>query len=378
MRLFYEFFAGGGMANAGLGDSWQCLFANDFCPKKGAAYKANWGDDHLVVDDIANIKTYQLPRQADLAWASFPCQDFSLAGNGAGLAGKRSGTFWTFWKLMQALDKDGRKPPIIALENVYGASTSHGGKDFEAIIKSVVAQGYRVGAMVIDTVHFLPQSRPRLFIVAVDIHVPIPNHLFSDLPTESWHVPALIKAFERLPRELKERWIWWSVPLPQTKPKKLEEIIEDEPKQVQWHTKEETDRLCEMMTEVNRLKVAEAQRAGRRMVGTIYRRMRAGVQRAEVRFDGVSGCLRTPSGGSSRQTIIVVNGRKIRSRLLSPREAAFLMGLDKDYILPEKYTDAYHLAGDGVAVPVVNHLARHIFDPIIDSVRSVHLMSKAA
>jgi len=43
MRSYYEFFAGGGMARAGLGPEWSCLFANDVDVKKGATYKANWG-----------------------------------------------------------------------------------------------------------------------------------------------------------------------------------------------------------------------------------------------------------------------------------------------------------------------------------------------
>jgi DNA (cytosine-5)-methyltransferase 1 len=108
------------------------------------------------------------------------------------------------------------------------------------------------------------------------------------------------------------------------------------------------------------------------MVGGIYRRTRTdddGVkaQRAEIRFDDVAGCLRTPAGGSSRQSIMIVQGGMVRSRLLSPREAARLMGLPEDYVLPENYNEAYHLAGDGVAVPVVRFLATHILEPIIAS-----------
>ena len=85
------------------------------------------------------------------------------------------------------------------------------------------------------------------------------------------------------------------------------------------------------------------------------------VQRAEVRFDDVAGCLRVPTGGSSRQTIMIVDGDKIRSRLLSAREAARLMGLPDTYKLPRQYNDAYALCGDGVVVPVVRYLA-HFLD----------------
>lgn len=377
MSKFYEFFAGGGMANAGLGKNWECVFANDFCEKKAASYRANWGDDHLVVGDIAKIKSSELPGQADLAWASFPCQDLSLAGNKVGLDGERSGTFWAFMKLMKQLNKQERKPKIIALENVFGAVTSHSGKDFEAITKALVSEGYLVGGMIIDAVHFLPQSRPRLFMVAIDERLAIPPELVAQCATPAWHPDAIIRAHNRLPKKLRDKWIWWNLPMPTLEMKTLEQIIEKELKGVTWHSREDTQKLLDMMTPVNRQKVLIAQQAGRMKVGTIYRRTREGVQRAEVRFDGISGCLRTPSGGSSRQTIIVVEGNKIKSRLLSPREAANLMGLDPTYKLPERYNDAYHLAGDGVAVPVVAHLARNIFEPIIEASRQLQLVEVA-
>ncbi|MDZ4363364.1 DNA cytosine methyltransferase, partial [Brevundimonas sp.] len=89
-------------------------------------------------------------------------------------------------------------------------------------------------------------------------------------------------------------------------------------------------------------------------------------QRAEVRFDGMAGCLRTPSGGSSRQSLLVIEAGIVRSRLISPRETARLMGLDDAYRLPAGSSQAYHLTGDGVVVPVVRHLARHLFEPILD------------
>jgi DNA (cytosine-5)-methyltransferase 1 len=101
------------------------------------------------------------------------------------------------------------------------------------------------------------------------------------------------------------------------------------------------------------------------------------MQRAEVRFDEIAGCLRTPAGGSSRQIILVVDGSKVRSRLLSGREAARLMGLDDDYKLPARYNDAYHVAGDGVVVPVVSHLASALVEPILDFDNSARVLLAA-
>jgi DNA (cytosine-5)-methyltransferase 1 len=362
---FYEFFAGGGMARAGLGDGWECLLANDISPMKAAAYADNYGTGHLRVGDIYNLGPADLPSRAHLAWGSFPCQDLSLAGAGAGLDGERSGCFWGFWKLIKGVSRAGRKPPLIVLENVYGALTSHEGADFEAIVNALIAERYTAAAIVVDAVHFVPQSRPRLFIVGIDNAFAIPRDLISDTAMPAWHPDALIRAHNRLPKPLKKSWRWLNPPGPREEPKTLDDIIEREPKGVSWHTAEETKRLLEMMTPLNREKVIKAQGSGTLRVGTIYRRTRLGVQRAEVRFDGIAGCLRTPAGGSSRQTIIVVDGPRIRTRLLSAREAARLMGLDDAYKLPSRYNDAYHVAGDGVVAPVVAHIARTILEPVL-------------
>ena len=366
MPNFFEFFAGGGMARAGLGESWNCTFANDFSEHKANSYRKNWGDDHLLVEDINKIPVSVLPGHADLAWASFPCQDLSLAGNGAGLKGERSGTFWGFWKLVQNLKKQGRKPSMIVLENVYGTLTSHDGKDFEAIAKSVAGDGYNFGAVVVDAVHFVPQSRPRVFIICIDENLTIPRGIVCERPSPAWHPDKVICAFNSLPKKVKNKWKWWRMAEPTQQLTTLDDIIEDEPRGVIWNTKKETQRILNMMTPLNREKVITAQNSGRVQVGTIYKRTREGIQRAEVRFDGVAGCLRTPGGGSSRQTIMVVDGDQIRSRLISPREAARLMGLPENYILPTKYNEAYHLVGDGVVVPVVAHINQNILLPIFN------------
>jgi len=362
------------MARAGLGPDWICLFANDFDVKKSRTYKTNWGESApLKTCDIREVRTCDLPGVADLVWASFPCQDLSLAGGGAGLKGERSGTFWPFWELMRALRKEGRAPRIIVLENVCGTLTSHGGRDFTTVCEAISEDGYRFGAVVIDASVFVPQSRPRLFIIAVERSMPIPPALNARWQTMLWHNRALVNAYRRLPGRLAENWLWWAIPEPDRRRAKFADLIEDDPVSIRWHTDEETKRLLALMSNVNIAKVEKAKRAGRRMVGTIYKRTRRDengfkVQRAEVRFDDVAGCLRTPAGGSSRQLIMVVDGNCIRSRLISTRETARLMGLPDSYRLPENYNEAYHLTGDGVVVPVVRHLAANVFEPMLSAV----------
>lgn len=363
------------MARAGLGSNWTCTFANDFDDMKASVYRANWGDEHLVVDDVAKLASAQMPGQADLAWASFPCQDLSLAGMYAGIGHPsqkeptRSGTFWPFWGHVRRLEEEGRGPRIIALENVYGVLRSQGGNDFKAIASAFSGGNYRFGALVIDAAQFVPQSRPRVFVIGVRRDMVVPDGLTAEAPQAAWHPKALREAFEILTAEAKRKWIWWNPPVPAARKLHFKHVVTDHPQGVRWHTQAETEQLLAMMTDLNRAKVEAAKQTGVRAVGGVYKRTRVEggerIQRAEVRFDDVAGCLRTPAGGSSRQTILVIEGQSVRSRLLAPREAADLMGLPPSYILPHRYNDAYHVAGDGVAVPVVSHLARHIFDPII-------------
>jgi DNA (cytosine-5)-methyltransferase 1 len=367
---FYEFFAGGGMARTGLGDGWKCLFANDFDFRKGLTYQANFGAEGLKIGDIRHVTPTDMPGVADLVWGSFPCQDLSLAGVGRGLGGERSGTFYPFWDVISGLAKEGRAPRLVAIENVCGTLTSHGGQDFQAICRTFAEAGYRHGALIINADLFVPQSRPRLFVIGVREDVAIDPAMVSPGPILPFHTRSLCKAVDALPDPVRTSQLWWNLPTPDRRTSTFADVIEEAPTGVAWRTEAETRQLLALMSPVNLAKVEAAKRAGRRMVGGVYRRTRRDEngerrQRAEVRFDDVAGCLRTPAGGSSRQTILVVDGRQVRSRLISPRETARLMGLDDSYVLPKTYSEAYHLTGDGVVVPVVRHLARHILEPLL-------------
>lgn len=367
---FYEFFAGGGMARLGLGPDWRCLIANDICSKKAGSYRSNFPPaDEFILKNIADLTLIDLPGKPALAWGSFPCQDLSLAGNRNGLEAKRSGTFWPFWRLIESMKEDGRAIPIVVLENVVGALTSNNGRDLQAILEAITGADYRIGLLVMNAVHFLPQSRPRLFFIAVKEGHIIPSSFIQKGPSDLWHPKALRTAYSAMPDHLKTAWVWWRLPAPQLKRPNLDDLIEDNPFGVKWHESDKTKYILSLMSEINLEKVRKAQALGTRVVGTIYKRMRRdkegnNFQRAEARFDQISGCLRTSIGGSSRQTILIVKGESIKSRLLAPREAARLMGVPESYILPDNYNEAYHLMGDGLAVPVVDWLAKHLLHPI--------------
>jgi DNA (cytosine-5)-methyltransferase 1 len=370
---FYEFFCGSGMARAGLGAGWTCAFANDVSPMKIASYTRNWGGNGVKTADVARLTTKDLPGAVALAWASFPCPDLSEGGRGEGLQGARSNTLWPCLALLRALRAEGRAPKTIALENVNGLVEPRGEAFFDLLCATLTDMGYRFGVLAIDAELFVPQSRPRIFVIAADAAIAIPASLVAAGPAAPFHSPNLVKACQR---NAQHAPIWWRLPAPPPRNVTLADIIEDAPTGVSWRNKGDTDRLLAMMAPLHLAKVEEARRAslsaGKRMVGGYYRRMRdeAGgrVQRAEVRFDDVAGCLRTAKGGgSSIQDIMVIDGDTVRARRLSTREAARLMGLPDSYRLPSDYVAAYDLMGDGVAVPAVRWLAEHILEPIIEA-----------
>jgi DNA (cytosine-5)-methyltransferase 1 len=356
---FYEFFAGGGMARLGLGDGWACAFANDFDPMKAAVYRANFGDEDLRHGDVWDLHPHDLPGRADLAWASSPCQDLSLAGARAGLSGGRSSAFFGFWWLMEALAGQDRAPRAIVIENVAGLFNSHGGRDFELVCAALAGAGYRFGALELDAAAWLPQSRARCVIVGAteDIRglTAAPGAKRARLVEE---------ARARLPAPLQALWVDWRLPALPRRNLDLAALLEPDDA-VAWRTEAETHELVGLMDDLHRRRLIAALASGERRVGAAFRRMRGGLQRTEARFDGLAGCLRTPGGGSSRQFLLVAENGMVRSRLISPREAARLMGLPESYRLPPSANAALHLAGDGVVVPMVRHLAAELLEPLL-------------
>jgi DNA (cytosine-5)-methyltransferase 1 len=344
-------------------------FANDIDAKKCATYRANFGGEKLIEADIATVTADNICTDIDLYWASSPCQDFSLAGQRKGLVGKRSSAFFPWINLVKQAVSLGFGPKIIAFENVSGLISSNAGADFKAVIAAFTDLGYRVGAVEIDAKLFLPQSRPRMFVVAVRADVDLHSAQLRDGPKQPFHSDRLVNFTNSLTLTERKDWLWWDIPEVARPVITLTDCI-DENLVAGWLSSKEVERYFSMMSPIHRQRILEIQERQQTKVGTIYKRGRAdanGVikQRVEVRLDGMAGCLRTPSGGSSRQTVIFITPDEVRMRLLTAREAARLMGIDDSYVLPSSYHDAYKISGDGVAIPVVKHLAKAIFEPIL-------------
>lgn len=363
------------MARMGLGTGWQCLFANDCDDLKQRSYSENWAGGHFDRRDVAEVRATDLEGLADMAWASFPCQDLSQAGakkgigEAGGVAATRSGAVWPFLDIIRGLAEDGRHPTLLALENVVGLLNANGGSDFRALCSALSEIGYRYGAVVADASHFVPQSRPRVFVIGIRREVPVPRSLTTELPQGPWHPPILLRASAGLPADIEADWVWWSPGAPPTaRESELDDIV-DLTDDADWNTDEARDRLLDMMSQAQRDRLDAAKSAGHPVIGSLYLRMRptghrGNVQRCEITFGETLGCLRTPKGGASRPRIIVVDGNTVRTRLLSIREAASLMGLDKDFSLPGTYHESFRLIGDGVVPSVVRFLSNRLLEPL--------------
>ena len=363
-----EFFAGGGLARLGLSRHFDIIWANDWDAGKCQTYRANFGSGELVEADIASFHGADLPPYPALAWASFPCQDLSLAGDRSGLAGQRSGTFYHFTARINELVQRGDPPSILVIENVMGLLSSRGGQDYAAVMRALRDLGYRAGCLEMDASWFLPQSRPRLFIVAIAKDRPIPAELLASPARPCVFItPAVRKAVGRLPQDLLSANIDWFVPKPPPTRQTLIDILDEATPT--WWGDERTARLISQLSPKHLTALHAAQATGQRQIGTVYRRTRTEngkkYQRAEVRFDNKIGCLRTPAGGSSRQFLLVIEGPSILARALSPREAMRLMGVEPSYRLPEGELAGLRIAGDGVAVPVVDWLSEHLLSRLV-------------
>jgi DNA (cytosine-5)-methyltransferase 1 len=132
-----------------------------------------------------------------------------------------------------------------------------------------------------------------------------------------------------------------------------------------WWDKAATDKHYKMLSDLHRRDVERRVKEGGVHVGTVYRRCRYDEMRAEVRFDNLAGCLRTPRGGSARQIVIVISDGIVRFRWMSPREYARLQGAP-DFTLAANTIQSLFGFGDGVCVPVVRWLDQNILTPIYE------------
>lgn len=360
---FAEFFAGIGLMRMGLeAAGWTIAFANDIDEDKQAMYDAHFRDasDHFILEDIHKLDARRVPT-VTLATASFPCTDLSLAGMRRGLGGRHSSAYWGFIRILAELEA--RRPPIVLLENVTGFLTSHHGRDFHDALLALNRLGYAVDAVVLDAERFVPQSRARLFVIGSQI-----NTGELQCPRES---PGFYQSTLR-PRALADfifahpdiAWELRALPEPPRREMQLTDILEDLPETSPfWWSKSRTEYLLSQMSPKHHAELQRMKSGSSCTYGTVFRRVRNGRSMAELRTDGIAGCLRTPRGGSGRQIVVKAGHGNVRARLLTPKECARLMGAD-GFCIEASLNKALFGFGDAVCVSAVTWLAENHLNPL--------------
>ena len=355
-----EYFAGIGLFRMGLeAAGWRVVFATDWSAERAQMYEGFFGESYEV-RDVFSLSSATIP-QATLATCSFPCIDLSLAGKQRGIHGKHTGAFWGFCDLLE--EQGEASPPMVLLENVPGWLYSNEGEDFHATAKALNDLGYACDVFTINARSFVPQSRPRVFMIGAK----------GEIGTES---PARSRSKRLMPTRLKELihaaddidWMHLDIPEP---PLDLShgfssDIVEDHSvDSSRWWSREKVDKHLAMMSPKHRKTVETMAESDQESQRTFFRRRRPAGQRAEVRSDDIAGCLRTAVGGSGKQFMVSAGDGTIRMRTLTAREYARLQGVPDSYsIVANSERQSLSAFGDAVCVPAVTWIAEELLIPL--------------
>ncbi|MFJ6950525.1 DNA cytosine methyltransferase [Micromonospora aurantiaca (nom. illeg.)] len=361
-----EFFAGIGLVRTALervkGAQVQVVWANDIKQAKYDAYAANFpgAEDHFIVRDIRKVEASDLPAGIELATSSFPCIDLSLAGNRRGLVGEQSGMFWEFSKIMKGMSP---RPSVILLENVHGFATSHGGEDLAAALASLSELNYSLDVLAIDARHFVPQSRPRMFIVGIQKDK-LPSQARHGVPPVTDARPAWVQAIHEKHRQTLDMH-YINLPALPEGPPDLDGFVETDVAANLWWSEDRVDAFVSSLSLVQKTRFDALLAADTISYRTAYRRTRQGVAMWELRKDGIAGCLRTTGGGSSKQALVRLGKGSKAIRWMTPREYANLMGAHDYKLLAGTPNQQLFGFGDAVVVDVIEWIGNNYLLPVL-------------
>ena len=136
----------------------RCVLSSDIDENCRRAYRENF--EELPRRDIREISDRNVP-DCDFLLAGFPCQPFSIIGEGKGFADAVNGTL--FFEILRILKS--KRPRAFLLENVKRLVSHQQGRTLDIIVRSLNDLGYAVHHKVLNALDFgLPQKRERLFI----------------------------------------------------------------------------------------------------------------------------------------------------------------------------------------------------------------------
>ncbi len=352
-----EFFAGIGLVRKGLEpEGFDVVFANDIDKTKKRIYEANGNPTEFILSDIKELSGYDVP-QVDVAVASFPCTDVSVAGARAGLGGRYSSLVNEFLRIVEEMRS--RKPRVVVLENVLGFATSRGGSDLITTIENLNSIGYICDIIVLDAARFVPQSRPRIFVIAWTGRPTKLDLLFASDARPPWTFrfrernPTLGLQTLDLPH------------LPHCS-ETLANIVERfTPEHPAWWPRESLDRFDSSLSSIQHERLETLKSSDSLRWATAYRRTRQRKAVWEIRGDSISGCLRTGRGGSSRQAIVEAWHGDFRVRWMTAREYCRLQGAPDIDLAGVSENQGRFALGDAVCVPVISWLARNVLLPLL-------------
>lgn len=227
--------------------------------------------------------------------------------------------------------------------------------------------------IVLDAAHFVPQSRPRLFLFGVERELAekfTVRRRSSEILGEWSAVVAGVSVLRpkavlsAVERNAELRWGAHKLPPPPVLNASLADVVEIIPDSSPlWWSAARREELCQQMSERHQTALEQMKRDDAFQYGTIYRRMRKARSMAELRTDGIAGCLRTPRGGSSKQILIRAAKGRVSVRWMTPREYARLQGVPDSFALPDNSTRALFGLGDAVCVPAITWISKHILTP---------------
>jgi DNA (cytosine-5)-methyltransferase 1 len=347
-RTFVELFAGIGLMRVAFeAEGWECVFANEMCPKKCVIYNANFQEPNVLECDLRDLNCDAIP-PADAWVLSFPCTDVSRAQkmHDEGILGSQTGVIWYVFELLKSMSPE-NAPHFLFLENVPGLLSS---KNFVPLVACVDGLGYEFDLTTVDAKHFVPQTRERVFMCARK------RCATSTNSTEEVRVRELgtrPRKVERLFKKLATSALNWNPhpipPAPTRNPEStLESILETE--KFGRHdciSQQSTDRILESMLDKTLLDKAPY------WVGDRHAGKRAGTK-FYVQPDNLSYCL------VKAHTLIVIKSEGNMMRYMTERECARLQGVGDDFVFPTgiRKTVIRKAFGDAVCVPAVRWAIR--------------------
>ncbi len=285
----------------------KCVFASDINEKARNIYEKNF--NMMPCGDLRKIKNSNIPKH-DILCAGFPCQPFSISGNGEGLCHENGKLFFEIIRIASY-----HKPKVMLLENVKNLENHDGKKTLQTIISSLEKINYTVFYKVLNASDFgVPQARKRIYIVAFRKDLNIDNFLF--------------------PIKHKKTTILNSILLKED----ADELIIKQPYVVYDNLNCELNQSRELI------------RIGKTGLG----------RQGERIYSPYGQCvtLSSQGGGPAGKTGMYLIDGVVRK--LSKRECARAMGFPDDFMLSESTSECYKQFGNSVVVNVLQKILRNI------------------